>query len=155
MPSHLVQRVHDWEADGCFSPNSVGFRKDRGFSSTRRAILIHSDNMQFLIDLAEIKHQHLIDEALKDWDFKVHSSRCIEVSGRDWGKSDIARLWQAIGRRGHVFIYDLQNGLERYWHKNSTGEPRRTRARESDLDVCTSKLISQFLDKEAGPELVD
>src|SRR2546428_7286294 len=108
--------------------------------------------MKFLFDLSKVKHQHLVDLALKDWTVTKHSERCLEVSGRQWTSSDIGRLWQANGRGGHVFVVDLQNGQEYYRQKLSLGERKRQTARDRDLDAQTLQSIVQFQKPANLPE---
>lgn len=104
--------------------------------------------MKFLFDLFPVQHRNLIDLAFKDWEVVAHSERCFEITGRQWVHHDIVKLWQAIGRPGHVFVFDLQNGQEYYRQKRTLLDRKREIAPDDVLDAQTLQLIEQFRENE-------
>ena len=86
-----------------------------------------------------------MESALKDWTVVKLSERCFSLSGRQWTHTDVCRLWQIIGHKGHVFLFDLQSGQEYYRQKGVPMIYNEQRKPNNALDSQTVLLVDQFL----------
>ena len=98
--------------------------------------------MNYLFDFKSITNAQGIQDCLKGWAVEKISDRTFKVSGRDYNRIDLIRLYQFIGAGGHIFIYDYQDEGEFFYQKHPRGQ-KRAKAIDLDLDAETLRCIAE------------